>query len=289
MSVQPAFEASPIELSCAELWGGNRRVDSKISMPGINGHLLSVPSDGTRGGDVHLVTVCNSGMIQRMILGDVVGHGEEVAAVGTEIVSLLRRHLNSVDQARILSRLNRRLERGGFGNLTTLAAVTYIPWLGRLSVSYAGHPPGWLYRAAERRWVRLATRPHSTEQEPITDLPLAVEPDTQYTQRAEQVSTGDRLVLVTDGVLESPVAGGGMLEVTGFGEFLEQQTAANPGQICHELCSLLGLTDGQRPADDMSILVADFEAVPRGMLWQGLKNRLSTLFGTKNSVQFGQA
>jgi serine phosphatase RsbU (regulator of sigma subunit) len=289
MSVQPPFEASPIELSCAELWGGNRWVDSKISMPGVNGHLLSVPSDGTRGGDVHLVTVCNSGMIQRMILGDVVGHGEEVAAVGAEIVKQLRRHLNSVDQARILSRLNRRLERGGFGNLTTLAAVTYVPWLGRLSVSYAGHPPGWLYRAAQQRWVRLATRQHQSDHEPISDLPLAVEPDTQYTHRAEQISAGDRLVLVTDGVLEAPLASGEMLGETGFGQFLEEQTGSAPDKLCHDLCSMLGLSDGQRPADDMSVLVADFESVPRGMIWQGLRNRLRTLFGAKNSVQFGQA
>ena len=43
---------------------------------------------------------------------------------------------------------------------TTAALVSYRPWKHRLTVSYAGHPPGWILRrpgreGGGRRWERL--------------------------------------------------------------------------------------------------------------------------------------
>ena len=41
----PAGSSAPVELSCAELWGGNKRVDTPIGTPGVTGHLLSGATD----------------------------------------------------------------------------------------------------------------------------------------------------------------------------------------------------------------------------------------------------
>ena len=40
--------------------------------------------------------------------------------------------------------------------MTTAVLATYYPPRRRLTVSYAGHPTGWLFRADTGAWARLA-------------------------------------------------------------------------------------------------------------------------------------
>src|SRR5947209_4327986 len=83
-----------LQLVCAEIWGGNRAVYRAVELPGLRGVLFSSPSDGGRGGDVHYLSVCGSGLLSRMCVADVVGHGEAVAAVSGEMHVLLRKLMN---------------------------------------------------------------------------------------------------------------------------------------------------------------------------------------------------
>ena len=68
------------QLECLEVWGGNKRVDHAIELPGLEGWIHSDPVEpANMGGDVHYVSVCSKGIISRFALADVCGHGRSIA------------------------------------------------------------------------------------------------------------------------------------------------------------------------------------------------------------------
>ena len=60
----------------------------------------------------------------------------------------------------------------GLASLTTAAMFTYFPPSRKLTFSYAGHPPAWLWSARDGQWKQL----HCTDRPDrgLCDLPLAV-------------------------------------------------------------------------------------------------------------------
>ena len=64
-------------MHCMEIWGGNPAVESAVSTPGLDVWVYSRPHrGGGHGGDVHYVSLCGGGVITRMIVADVSGHGQ---------------------------------------------------------------------------------------------------------------------------------------------------------------------------------------------------------------------
>ncbi|MHC5029101.1 MAG: hypothetical protein ACYTGR_20310, partial [Planctomycetota bacterium] len=91
-----------MSLVCGEIHGGNRTVETSVDLPGMRGVIYSRPCDGGRGGDVHYLSVCGSGLLSRMCVADVAGHGEAVANVSAEMHQQLRRLMSWPDQRRVL-------------------------------------------------------------------------------------------------------------------------------------------------------------------------------------------
>ena len=70
--------------------------------------IFSYPYLGeSRGGDVHYLSLCVGGIVTRIILADVSGHGNEVADTSTTLRELLRRFMNAKKQDRLVAELNR--------------------------------------------------------------------------------------------------------------------------------------------------------------------------------------
>jgi serine phosphatase RsbU (regulator of sigma subunit) len=267
--------AHSIHLFCAEVWGGNHPVYSAVEVPGLRGLLYSRPCTGGRGGDVYYVSICGSGVLSRVCVADVAGHGETVAAVSAEMHAHLRRSMDIVDQRRVLSELHARLEQIGIRAMTTAAAVTYYPPSRRLTVSYAGHPPGWLYRQAEQRWTRLEVPDQAS---PVrANLPLGTAFGATYTRRKVNVDLGDRLLLVTDGVLDAP---GPDDEHFGVGR-VEALLASHRASGCPAFAdALLAALQAHTRSetfvhDDVTFFVGEFVPGPPGpVLWHVFKNRV---------------
>lgn len=268
-------DAPALQLVCSEVWGGNRPIHAPVELPGMRGVLYSHPCDGGRGGDVHYLSVCGSGVMARACLADVVGHGETVARVSEEIHAHLRRCMDQADQCKVLSKLNEILEARGLVAMTTAAAVTYYPPFKRLSVSYAGHPPGWFFSKAQGRWQRLELDDPPTAQ---TNLPLAVSSNVQFTRKRLKGLPGDKLLLITDGVLEavSPMDGD-MFEAEGVEDVLEKHGRGSCNAIAKGLLDALATHTG-RPVpthDDVTFLVVEIVSGPRGShFWLAIKNRI---------------
>jgi serine phosphatase RsbU (regulator of sigma subunit) len=276
----PPAEAAPLRLACSEVWGGNRPINTEVDLPGVRGKVYSQPCAGGRGGDIHYLSVCDSGLVCQMLVADVVGHGEAVSGVSGEIHSLLRRYLNRLDQRHVLKRLNQRLEKIGFEAFTTAAAVNYFPPWRRLSLSYAGHPVAWFYRKATGRWSQITSDGRYQPKQKWVNLPLAVDPRTIFTRRTIKVDYGDRLLVLTDGVLETPDQSGKLLGTSRLRKLLEEASSGTPGDIVDAIVGALAARAGETgfSHDDVTLLLVEFVPGPPGpAVWHALKNRLPRL------------
>src|SRR5262245_21546811 len=80
------------ELQCMDLWSGNESIENETSAPGSDIFVYSRPFRGDRrGGDVHYISLCAGGIITRLMLADVSGHGRAVAATSQALRLLMRR------------------------------------------------------------------------------------------------------------------------------------------------------------------------------------------------------
>lgn len=262
--------------------GGNRPVHADVELPGLRGVLYSSVADGAHGGDIHYLSVCGSGLLARLCVADVAGHGDAVAAVGTEMYGQLRRSVDIVDERRVLRAIDRRIVRADVQAMTTAVLVTYYPPSRRLAISYAGHPPAWFYSAATRRWRPIEPEPaRATATSPV-GLPLGTGLSPRFTRRRLRVAEGDRLLLLTDGVLEACSPQGDELGHAGLERLLHAYQGDHDGLVDHVLQGLEAHTgSGALPHDDVTIFVGEIVAGPPGpTLWHVFRNR----FGTPRAV-----
>lgn len=288
METDTASQAESMQFICSEVWGGNRPVNRPVQMPGIRGRLYSKPCSGGSGGDIHYLSVCGSGLFSRLCIADVAGHGEEVAAVSRELHALLRRYMNTTDQSRMLSDLNKKLEATETPVVTTAAAFSYYPPSRSLSFSYAGHPPAWLARADTGRWQQLELEPAPRGR--LANMPLAVDAGTLFSRRDVRTSHGDRLLILTDGVLEAPAPSGELFGEQRVEALLNDSRGLDPmalgDRLLDELVRFTG--DPGLGHDDVTFVLLEFVPGPSGpAVWHAIRNRIVRPRG--NSAQLEPA
>ncbi len=276
LQAQAAGGATPPEFYCAEVWGGNRPIDAAVELTGMRGWIYSRPCDGGRGGDIHYTSICGHGLLSRLCLADVAGHGEAIANVSQETHRLLRRYMNTLDQRRVLAELNRRLANGEAPTMTTAIVASYFPPLGQLSISNAGHPMPWVWRQETGRWASLAQVEGTERRRGLVDLPRAIDPQTRFTRRRVCVKPGDRLLLVTDGVLEAPSPTRELFGEERLEALLAGVGPAGPEELAGAIVrALQAFTEQQELGhDDVTLMAMEFTPGPRGFgVWHGLKRR----------------
>ena len=103
---------------------------------GLDAWVYSKPhGQAQRGGDVYYASSCGTGRITRLLLADVAGHGNTVAATAADLRTLMRRFVNRLDQTEFVSLLNRQ-----FGEMSeeevyaTAIVTTFFSPTGRLAV-----------------------------------------------------------------------------------------------------------------------------------------------------------
>ncbi len=139
------------------------------------------------GGDFYQVFEQDAGS-QLVVVGDVSGKGLKAAMTGTLILGALRTLANEgLAPAAVLARLNQQLAGAQDGGFVTCICVQ-VRADGRVTVANAGHLPP--YRNGQ-------------ELDVPADLPLGISPQETYEERSFQLDPGDRLTLLSDGVLEA--------------------------------------------------------------------------------------
>ena len=243
-------------LACLELRGGNHLAAYPAELPGLTGWVSCRPlHPSPRGGDLYFLSACSQGVIARVALADVAGHGEVVSSAAIRLSEALRKHVDHWDQSILIRQLNDSFLKGAADTpYATAFLASFYSGSGELLFTNAGHLPPLWYRAATREWSLLYdSTPHSKE---IVDLPLGLIAGTSYSQTAVQLEVGDLLLLYTDGINESCDESGEQLGLDGLlsiAQSLPTESAAAAGQ---GLLSAIERFRGPVPAADDVTVVA---------------------------------
>ncbi|MGC9329310.1 MAG: PP2C family protein-serine/threonine phosphatase [Candidatus Hinthialibacter sp.] len=187
------------QIGCGKIWGGNRNVDMDLCTSSLETSLCSFSCQGGKGGDLYYYSVCSTDRLSRIVVGDVVGHGDEVSHISSWVYDSLKKYQNNLAGNEILIGLNNAIYERGLDAMTTAAVVAYFIGDQNFYFSYAGHHPALIRRKGEQEW-----RPAEIKSdENVANLPLGIQKDIQYQQRHIQLKPGECFFLFTDGVIEA--------------------------------------------------------------------------------------
>lgn len=189
----------PHRIRCSEIWGGNHGDELAVETSGIRACLFSRPCDGGKGGDIYYFSVCGSDSLTRIAIADVVGHGEAVSDTSSWLYDSLAARMNSADGNAVLSDLNKASADKGLKAMSTATIAAFYRADSHLYFSYAGHHELLFLPNGESTWRLLVP----SEAEGVVGLPLGVMEDCEFQQQRIAASTGDRLFLYTDGLIEA--------------------------------------------------------------------------------------
>jgi len=250
---------SVYRLACTELRGGNHLAAYSAALPGLAGWVSCRPLDPSpRGGDLYYMSACSQGVMARVVLADVAGHGEPVSAAAASLSDALRQHVDHWDQSALIRQLNDSfLNAADRGRFATAFVASYYSGTGELLFTNAGHLPPLWYRAGTREWKFMTDDavPGPPGAEAI-NLPLGLIAGTAYTQTAVQIEPGDILLLYTDGVSEARDESGAQLgldRLLAMARTLPTESAAAAGK---GLLAVVGRYRGAEPAADDETVVA---------------------------------
>jgi phosphoserine phosphatase RsbU/P len=203
------------------------------TLPGCALEAVYLPATEV-GGDFYQVLPQPDGS-WLILVGDVSGKGLKAAMTGALAIGALRTlAAEMVSPAMLLTRLNRQIVAAQQGGFITCLCVSVAPD-GRIALANAGHLPP--YRNGEELQLEAS-------------LPLGLWECEEYEQFYLQMDPGDRITLLTDGVVEAQSASG---ELFGF-----QRTR----DISHESASAIAAAAqsyGQQ--DDITVLTLTFVPV----------------------------
>lgn len=271
------------ELICTEVWGGNGNIFADLLIPGLRGVIYSNACGGDKGGDVYYATACSSGLIGRLCLADVAGHGEQVAQISAWLHDVMRGNMERRDPSRVFEAMNRKVDLFGLHALTTAVCINYHALRAELRYCNAGHPPPLVFRQSDPVWKPLAVDPVSAAK--YSNLPFGVGVDTKYGFNSIPLGEGARLFLYSDGVTETPAPDTRTL----FGEdrlveTLSETAALTPREAGELLVSRLRAHAGKDALehDDVTFVLLEVTAHdPRPFIFHLVKNqfrKLSTRF-----------
>lgn len=249
----------PQIMQCMEVWGGNRAVDSGVVMAGLDAWVYCKPyRDAEGGGDVYYVSSCATGRISRLLVADVSGHGADVAQTAVELRSLMRRHVNQIDQARFINTMNGQFAAlAQNGCFATAIATTFFAPTNHLSLCNAGHPPPLLYRAAQSKWSFLQ-QDRSARDSSVANFPLGVVDLSDYAQFDVRLDVGDLVLCYTDSLVEcgDGAGKGDLLGQQGLLDVVRTLDVSSPATF---IASLLRAIEGRSCAelsgDDVTLLL----------------------------------
>jgi sigma-B regulation protein RsbU (phosphoserine phosphatase) len=243
------------QLSCATVWGGIKNEDVDACSAVMNTSLFSSACGGGKGGDIYYISVCQGDMLTRIAIADVVGHGERVSRVSQWLYDVLQERMNGGGSSDVLRSLNHIVCARGNDALTTAAIVGFHKPDSQVTFAYAGHHPMLLKRRGDSGWQDM---PVESSEDGPAGLPLGIQPEMRYDDRSITVQAGDRVLLYTDGVIETPAPGGdrfgrdrliSLLDETGDKSLYDLKTTV--------LTALREFAGGELTHDDVTLLAIE--------------------------------
>jgi phosphoserine phosphatase RsbU/P len=189
-----------------------------------------------------------------VLIADVTGHGLPAALIASMLKIALRAQVaHASDPAKVLSGVNQAL-CGAFQRYFVTAAYVFVNTENRtLSYAGAGHPPVLLRRKTTGRVSELLQN----------GLMLGFFPEATYSAEEISIEHGDRIVLYTDGIIETTNTSEEEYEMDRLKQFLETEESLNADKFVEALYGELSRWSagsvGRAQKDDITFLVLDFK------------------------------
>lgn len=275
-------ETSPHEMTCMEILGGIEATERAVKCPGLDVWIRSRPfRDESTGGDVHYLSLCGGGVITRVLLGDVSGHGEHVREYAEELRRLVKRHIVRKSQRRFMRDLNRNFtEYADLRRFATAVVMTYLSHNRSVEMCIAGHPRPAFWNSGQRKWSYLGEGLANGAETSIgiTNMPIGVVDNLAYDTFRFPLESGDLLLLYSDALVEARSPDGRTLGETGLMETLasidpSDQTCSAVGQSVLEAVARFR---GDQPSEDDETLMV-LKHTGTGPKGAGLAERLDAV------------
>jgi sigma-B regulation protein RsbU (phosphoserine phosphatase) len=141
--------------------------------------------------------------------------------------------------------------------MTTAAVVAYYRQESEARVSYAGHPPILYKRAGDTAWAyaRSSDRKVQSNGFPL-NIPLAIDLDVHYGQLTIPMSSGDRLFVYTDGIIDASSPDGESFGLVRLKDALDANAGAPLSELKSAVLKTLNQYTKKELAHDDVTLIA---------------------------------
>ena len=269
------------EIGCAEVMGGNHEAATAVRLPGLSGFVYSKPCGGAKGGDIHYLTSCFSGMTSRVCLADVAGHGAQVSQASAWLHELLRGMFHHHNPSHTFRALNRRMVQNGFGAIATAPCLSCDSNSGTLAVCNAGHPPGLIWTPAAANWRLLEQEAAPPGDATLRDLILGADASARYSLLHCPLQGHERFFLYSDGVIETRDQNAEMFGLDNLLSLLQAHWDASDAElVTHVLVELARRNGSSNFAhDDITLMALTAEPpAAESRLWRMTKNMWNRAF-----------
>ena len=248
--------------------------DALPYMPGLRVTTRYLPAASVVGvgGDWFDTFALPSGDVV-LVIGDVAGHGLPAASLMGKMRNALRAHaLMGGGPSEILDRLARYHEHFGNGELVTVLVGVLAKDLATFRYVAAGHSPPLVLGPGGSAFAEIEER----------TPPLGVKRSRPFVEHVVSFEPGTMLMLYTDGLAERR---GESLEV-GLERLRGAADRWIPGREAPDAITglLQELFDGQRPADDVALLLVQRAATPEPRLEFAVEARAGSLVEIRRAV-----
>ncbi len=183
-------------------------------------------------------------------ISDAMGHGLRSALCATLVVTAMRNARRAgesiVEQVQVANQV--LCEQFRDDAYVTALVIEIDLATGRGTAVNAGHPPPWLQGAS-------AAGPLVFD----PDRPLGLFADTRYRHQPVQLERGDRLVLLTDGIVEAGPNRDDTLGYARFGELVAAHRGARPHELVRRIIRAVCVHRGAELLDDATLLCLDWQ------------------------------
>ena len=194
------------------------------------------------GGDFYDVIPMPDGVA--VVVADVCGKGISAALLASILQGMVYSQLtNRIPLPEVVSSTNRFLCKKSLGEKYATLVIAHLRTSGELEFVNCGHVPPVLISAGS------VTRLHEA------NVPVGLLPDMDYTSERRQMGSGDRLVLITDGVTEAENPAGDF-----FGDDRLEKAAGGESPFRDILAAVRTFCAGRPLGDDCTLLQLTYKS-----------------------------
>jgi len=204
-------------------------------------------------GDLYDAVALDDGALA-LLVADVSGHGVPAALIASMVkVAFTSSLVDSHDPGDVLTRMNTTLCGMFASSYVTAACVVARPAQHSIEYALAGHPSPLMVQRGNGAVAELNER----------GIILGFLPSATYTTTSVPITTGVRLVIYTDGVIEAPGADDDQFGIERLAQLTAGQPEGTPASFVNMVVDAIRRfarrsTDGTAMAhDDVTLVVAD--------------------------------